>query len=466
MSSILIADDDKTIAWSLQEALTSQGYDTLTAQDGRQALKILEESSPDLILLDLRLPEVSGMEILRKLNAGENASGAPQVIMITGYADVKTAVEAMQLGALDYVEKPFNLDELRIKIAKAMETMSLKQEVSRLRKAQNKVDFVVGSNGRMKAICETIAKVAASPATTVLIEGESGTGKELVARSVHNMSARRNKPFIAINCTALPENLLEAELFGYEKGAFTDARQDRKGMFEQAHEGSLFLDEIGDMSLGMQAKMLRALQEKKIRRVGGSRDISIDIRVIASTNKNLERQVGEGAFREDLYYRLKVIPIRMPSLRERREDLPQLCEHFIGMFNREFGKNVQGLDPEAQAIVSSYDWPGNIRELKNVIERAILLETRERIMAQDLSLHSSFACAEGTPACGAAQPVAGTAAVGGDIDSFADKGLDEVEKLVIERCLKNNNGNKNLVAKKLQINRTTLYNKIKKYNLE
>ncbi len=466
--SLLVADDDNTICWALKEALSSEGYEVFTASDSQQTEKAVEEHGPDLVLLDLRLPGVGGMEILRRVCGKPDA---PLVIMITAFGEVETAVGAMKLGARDYVTKPFNLEELKLIIRNNLEALNLKYEVSRLRRIHDKVEFVVGANPVMRQIHETIRKVAASRTTTVLIEGQSGTGKELVARSVHQMSERRAPLFVAINCTALPENLLEAELFGSEKGAFTDARQDRKGLFELADGGSLFLDEIGDMSLTMQAKMLRALQERKIRRVGGTRDIGVDIRVIASTNKNLDEEVRQGRFREDLYYRLNVVRIQVPPLRERREDLPALVDHFVAVFNREFGKNVRGLSPRAFEIVNEYPWPGNIRELRNVLERAILLESHDLVLPEHLNLPGYVAAVPQPAPCRAAASAGnggGAPAPAGpfNIDEATADGLEGVEKYVIGQMLSATGWNKSLTAEKLRINRTTLYNKIKKYGFE
>lgn len=376
-NKILVVDDEHLIRWSLEQNLKKQSYEVITAGSGEDALQLLQEEAPDLVLLDIQLPGMNGMEVLEKVKEFDDEV---IVIMVTALGVLETAVQAMRLGAYDYINKPFNLDELAIVIKKALETQELKREVAQLRSAQPKkfnIDGIIGESDALKQVLSMIRKIAQSDAGTVLVHGESGTGKELVARAIHYESARADKPFMAINCAAVPETLLESELLGHEKGAFTDAKNLKKGLFEMAHGGTVFLDEIGDMPLGIQAKLLRVLEDRAFRRVGGTRDIHVDVRIVSATNKDLLTAIDEKSFRGDLYYRLQVIPIFLPPLRERRQDILVLARHFIEAFNREFGKSVKGIAGDAESFLYKYDWPGNVRELRNVIERAIILENEE-----------------------------------------------------------------------------------------
>ena len=376
---ILVVDDEKLIRWTLEQHLVKEGYEVITADSAEKGLQLINEDAPDVVLLDNRLPEMTGLELLEKLNVAERGL---MIIMITAYGLVETAVKAMKLGAYDYISKPFNLEEITFVIRKAIEAGSLRSQVKQLRGTG---DAFVGEHEQMTRMKDLIAKIAKSDATTVLIQGESGTGKELVAKAVHQGSARANQPFMAINCAALPVTLLESELMGHEKGAFTDAKSSKKGLFELADGGTVFLDEIGDMDLSMQAKLLRILEEKSFRRVGGVKDIKVDVRVISATNQDLAKAMNEGKFRKDLYYRLQVVPIFLPPLRERGRDVLQLAKHFIEYFNRECHKSVQGLAGETEEILLSYDWPGNVRELKNAIERAMIFEIEKEILPEHLS---------------------------------------------------------------------------------
>jgi len=395
---ILVVDDEHLIRWSLEQNLKKQGYEVATAGSGEDALRLLQEESPDLMLLDIQLPGMNGMDVLEKV---KELDQGVSVIMITALGVLETAVKAMRLGAYDYINKPFNLDELAIIIRKALETHELKREVAQLRSILPKkfrAENIIGESTDMKHVLDLIRKIAKSDAGTVLIQGESGTGKELVAKAIHYESARGDKPFMAINCAAVPETLLESELMGHEKGAFTDAKSLKKGLFEMADGGTVFLDEIGDMPQGIQAKLLRVLEDRTFRRVGGTRDVHIDVRIISATNKDLLAAIHEKTFRNDLYYRLQVIPIHLPPLRERRQDIPILVRNFIENFNREFGKTVQGIAEDAEKFLLGYDWPGNIRELRNVIERAIILENEaiikldhlpRELVSQERSTHSN-----------------------------------------------------------------------------
>ena len=381
---ILIVEDEKLLRMTLRERLGREGYEVLEADMGARGLEILHAEEPDLVLLDYRLPDMTGIDVLRQIR---DLHLDTTVILLTAYSSIGSAVEAMKLGAHDYLNKPVDFDDLTATIAKALETTSLRREVRRHRGEQERlygITNIVGGSQAIQSVLIMIRKVAESAASTVLIRGESGTGKDLVAKAIHYTSDRADKPFINITCTAIPEPLLESELFGHERGAFTDAKQMKKGLLEAANGGTVFLDEIGDMGLALQSKMLRFLEDKTFRRVGGAQDIQVDVRVIGATNRDLERAVREERFREDLYYRLKVIPIYLPSLKERKEDIPDLVNHFLDRFNREFKKNTTSVTPGAMECLVAYHWPGNIRELKNVIERVMILENREELDVDDL----------------------------------------------------------------------------------
>jgi DNA-binding NtrC family response regulator len=381
---ILVVDDEKLIRYSLCDRLRREGYVATEAEDGGTGLKALAADDVDLVLLDLRLPDTNGLKFLGDMRA-QNFT-AP-VVLMTAYSSVKDAVEAMKLGAFDYISKPFEMDEMVLTVRRALETTGLRRELDAIhRESRDRYGLqnVVGASASMREITDLVRKVARSGATTILIQGESGTGKEVLARAIHYESERAHRPFMAIACTALPEALLESELYGHERGAFTDAKVQKKGLLEVAHEGSVFLDEIGDMPLPLQAKFLRFLEGRTLRRVGGTVDIPVNVRVIAATNRDLEKFIADGRFRSDLYYRLNVIRIRIPPLRERREDIRALGDHFIAHFNREFKRSVKGVAPEAFDALDRYAWPGNVRELKNTVERAMILGDGPLIGADDL----------------------------------------------------------------------------------
>ncbi len=372
-SKIMVVDDERMIRWSIQQALAKDGHAVSAVETGEEAVVQAADDPPDMVLLDISLPGIDGLEVLRRLKAQEPSV---TVVMVTATDDLKTAVEAMRLGAFDYVAKPFDLDRLRVVVQNALDRHELRQEVELYRKeSAKKYGFhrIIGPSRALKEVVEIARKVARSEAATVLLQGESGTGKDLLAQAIHYEGSRAARPFIPINCTALPEELLESELMGHEKGAFTDAKAAKKGLFEVADGGTIFLDEIGDMKPGLQAKLLRFIDNKVFRRVGGHRDISVDVRIIAATNRNLAELVKSGAFREDLYFRLNVIPILIPPLRERREDIIPIAEHYLSEFAREFKRPVCGFTETTKARMANYDWPGNVRELKNVIERSIIL---------------------------------------------------------------------------------------------
>jgi DNA-binding NtrC family response regulator len=371
--SLLIVDDEPNIRRVLEAVFTKDGYQVKTAENGRKALDILStDPNLDVAICDLIMPDMNGVEVLK---AAKEINPKLSVVMITAHGTIKTAVDAMKLGAFDYITKPFDMDEIKLIVKNALErsrllgeNVELKQEL----KSRYKFDNIIGTSSKMQEVYKIIERVASSNAT-VLIRGESGTGKELVARAIHYNSPRAQKQFIAVSCAALPETLLESELFGHEKGSFTGAVGQKAGRFELAHQGTLFLDEVPEISPGVQVKLLRALQEREFERVGGTKTLKVDVRLIAATNRDLEQLVADGVFRADLYYRLQVIQIFLPSLRERRDDIPTLIEHFIQKFNKENGKQAKYLAPPAMDLVMKYGWPGNVRELENAIERCVVL---------------------------------------------------------------------------------------------
>ena len=453
-NKILVVDDEHLIRWSLEQNLKKQGYEVVTAASGEDALRIAREEQPDLVLLDIQLPGISGIEVLEKLKDYDEEL---VVIMVTAQGGLEIAVNAMRLGAHDYVSKPFNLDELAIIIRKALETSDLKREVARLR-SETKKSFppnIIGDSRHMKYLMEILDKVARSEASTVLVQGESGTGKELVAKWVHYSSNRAEKPFVAINCAAVPATLLESELFGHEKGAFTDAKTTKKGLFELADGGTVFLDEIGDMEMGMQAKLLRFLEDRTFRRIGGGRVFSVDVRIISATNKDLQKAIEEKSFRNDLYYRLQVIPIFLPPLRERREDIIPLASHFIEVYNRDFNKKVQGIAPMAERMLLDYGWPGNVRELKNVIERAIILGNDETLLLDHLPLEIVAKSSSGGGAQLAPMSMFHLPPEGVDIE--------EVEKELIRQALDSTEWNQSKAAKKLNLGIDAFRYRMKKF---
>jgi two-component system response regulator AtoC len=376
---VLIADDEKNMRWVLGEALTSEGYEVTEAADGKEALAAVKEAAPDLMVLDHKMPKPDGMEVLRRIRAEGLAF---PIIMLTAHGNVATAVEAMKAGATEYVTKPFDLDELKLAIDKAIRIGELSAEVERLRAELDQdwdVEGIVAADQRMVEVLSTVEKVSPTTAT-VMIYGESGTGKELIARAIHRLSPRGTKPFVEVHAGALPETLLESELFGYEKGAFTGAVTAKPGRFELANGGTLFLDEVGDISMGVQVKLLRVLQERRFERLGGTRSIDVDVRVLAATNRDLQQLIADGQFREDLFYRLNVVPITLPPLRKRRGDVPLLIAHFLDKYHA----GSKRFAPEATRMLVEYGWPGNIRELENTIERIVILAPNEEIGVDDL----------------------------------------------------------------------------------
>jgi len=455
METVLIVDDEKNYPLILSAVLEDEGFETFTANSGREALDILKNTDIDLVLTDMKMPKMNGIELLERIKIKDKDL---PVIMMTAHGTVDKAVEAMQKGAYNYILKPFDNNRLIIYVNKAIGMYRVIKENRQLRHtvtSQYSFGNIIGKSKVMKDIFETIQKVATA-STTVLIEGESGTGKELVARSIHFNSPRRDKPFVAVNCSALAENLLESELFGHDKGAFTGAVSMKKGRFELADGGTLFLDEIGELSQNLQVKLLRVLQEKVFERVGGVKPISVDIRIIAATNKKLKTEMTQGRFREDLYYRLNVVHIVLPLLRERQEDIRLLAEHFIDKY-RDEGKTdtpVTGFDPEVERLFYDYNWPGNVRELENIIERAMVLCQSNTIQVTDLpnefrnSVYNILHF-EGIPA-----------------DAKLDETLATIEREMISRALKLTNNVQSQAAELLGIGKSGLNWKIKKFKLD
>jgi DNA-binding NtrC family response regulator len=436
---ILIVDDEAVVRDSLGDWFRDEGYQVDTAESAKLALEKLATGSWDIFLLDIRMPGIDGLELQRKL---KDTQPDGTVIIMTAYASVESAVEAMKQGAYDYIIKPFNPDDLEHTIQKAVERKQLVYENKQLRTKIDELNLrhqIVGTSGATRRLLEQVAMVSASD-TTVLIRGESGTGKELIARAIHANSGRRYMPIVVVNCGALSEGVLESELFGHEKGAFTGAQYRRKGKFEMADGGTLFLDEIGDISLKTQVDLLRVLEEKKIFRVGGNVEIPVNFRLIAATNKNLETMNSEGKFREDLYYRINVFSITIPPLRERREDIPLLSDHFLKKFALSMNRSVMKISPAAEDVLTNYDWPGNVRELQNAIERAVLVCKRQAIEPNDLPLNINH-----------------------ENGGAAGRSLAEIEKQHIKRTLEETGWNIYRAARLLEIDRVTLYNRIKKY---
>ncbi|MCE9583834.1 MAG: sigma-54 dependent transcriptional regulator [Planctomycetes bacterium] len=454
--NILVVDDEKLIRWSLRERLTREGHTVVEAEDGKSAIEAFHRDTPDLVLLDMKLPDTDGLTIFRAIQRETQGGPDIPVIIITAYSTVDTAVEAMKLGVFDYVAKPFNMDELSLTVRRALETSSLKREVRAHvseRRSACGVHNLVGTSKSMRDVIELVRRVSQSGASTVLVRGESGTGKDVIAKSIHYESARSEKPFMNITCTALQDTLLESELFGHEKGSFTDAKMQKKGLFELANGGTIFLDEIGDMSPSLQSKVLRSLEEKSFRRIGGIQDIKVDVRVIAATNKDLEKAIAEGRFREDLYYRLNIITINVPPLRARKEDVPLLVQHFVTRFAEEFRKDIKEVTKEAMDKLTSYDWPGNVRELKNSIERAVLLGSGNVIGVDDIAL-------------GRQGPI-GSADEGARLLKLPSKGLvlEDVEKDLVVQALERTAGNQTRAADLLGITRDQIRYRMEKFGL-
>lgn len=454
MKHILIVDDEESIRSSLDGILQDEGYRTSVAASGEDALNLLKEELPDLMLLDIWMPGLDGLETLRR---ARELAPEQVVIMMSGHGTIETAVKATKLGAFDFIEKPLSLEKLLLSIQNALKIGQLVEENRSLKAMIAKEYDMVGSSPEISLLKEQIA-IAAPTSGWVLITGENGTGKELVARAIHNQSRRREKPFVEVNCAAIPEELIESELFGHERGAFTGATTQRKGKFDLAHEGTLFLDEIGDMSLKTQAKVLRILQERKFERVGGSKTIEVDVRVIAATNKDLEEEIRQGSFREDLYYRLNVLPFHVPPLRERREDIPRLVNHFLDYFCSKEGREIKTIAPAALATLQGYSWPGNVRELKNIVERLVIMTPDTRI--QDTHLPPAMRSKKSQ-----ASDPRGTSLAGVDAANFKEA-KEEFEKEFILQKLEEHDWNISRTAEAIDIERSNLHRKIKSFGIE
>src|SRR5436305_12367394 len=457
MPKILITDDEQQIRRILSVMLSEHGFDVAEAESGERAVEVSREFRPDVALLDINMP---GMDGLATLSSLVEQHAKLDCIMMTAYGTIRSAVEAMRIGAFDYLTKPFDNDELLLIINRALELRRLSSEVEELRaelSARYGFNEIVGISPKLQAVFRQMSKVAPIDAT-VLIEGESGTGKEMVARAIHRASPRSSKPFVAVNCGAIPQALFESEFFGHEKGAFTDAREARSGRFEQAQGGTLFLDEVGELPLDTQVKLLRALQEKEITRVGGRAVIKLDVRVIAATNVDLHRAVASGRFREDLYWRLNVVKLTLPPLRERREDIPALIDHLTERFNRELGLNIGAISQDARRLLEMFDWPGNVRELENAVCSAMIMSEGGTVTARDLPprIRGEAETAESSTSRDITK---------GTIIDAVREATEKLERMMIVSRLADFNGNRTATADSLGISRKTLFNKMRQYEL-
>lgn len=451
--TILIIDDEPGLRQTVSLILSGEGYETHAASDGEEGLARAAELKPDIILCDVRMPRLGGLEFLERYRTG---GGLGMVIMMTAYGGMDLALQAMKAGAYDYLAKPFSPDQLILTIRKAEERESLRQEVFRLREEvsiQRRYREIIANSPAMRRALETAAKVARHP-SPVLVTGESGTGKELIARLIHDESDRADSPFVAVNCGAIPENLLESELFGYVRGAFSGADRDKPGLFEVASGGTLFLDELGEMPVTLQVKLLRVLQESEIRRLGDTRNREVDVRLVSATNKDLEEEIRGGGFRRDLYYRVAVVPIHLVPLRQRRDEVPVLTRHFIDRYNRKLRLDIKGIDADAMRLLLEYTWPGNVRELENTIERAMVLCDSGRIVVEDLPDHVR------TPV-----PVMDGTDLPEDELSVKKHG-EALERRLIRQALQRTGGNKTRAAELLELSSRALLYKIREYGLE
>ncbi|MFA5970873.1 MAG: sigma-54 dependent transcriptional regulator [Lentimicrobiaceae bacterium] len=468
---ILIIEDEKLIRGSLEKHLTSKGYIVFSAESGEEGIKLFELKSPEVVFVDHELPGMQGLEVILKIKSLDEEA---IIVFMTAYGSIETAVNAMKAGATEYFNKPFAFEEIEVILENIKNKISIIKEIQLLRRQQKDIitfDHIIGEATLFKQIVQLSKKIAKTKSTTILLLGESGTGKDMFAHAIHNESTRKDKPFVTINCSSLPETLLESELFGYEKGAFTDAKCLKKGLFEIAEGGTVFLDEIGEINQATQIKLLSVLENRVIRRLGGTVLIPVDIRIIAATNRDLKRAVAEKSFREDLYYRLKVFQITLPTLRERKEDIPLLAEYFMNHYNHQFQKNVTKINDSVKRLLIQYTWPGNVRELRNVIERAVILETMDTLQSENLpceivahyEIHQTHAEAE----------------IRKNISVTADElqlpfeiifplnglSLYDIEKQIIKQALHKTDNNQTQSSKLLGITRDTLRYKVKKYNL-
>lgn len=451
MRRVLVVDDEENIRLVLRTLLRRHGYEVETAPGGEEALGLVESFGPDVVITDVRMPRMGGMDLLSTLRAKGNDA---TVIVMSAYGNLDQAIEAIKAGAYDYIQKPFKPDEIVLALRKAEERESLRRENRVLReeiRREYKFEDILAKSAIMQNVFRTIAKIAGYK-TTVLITGESGVGKELVARAIHKRGDRAAGAFVPVNCGAIPENLLESELFGHKKGAFTDAIADRKGLFNEADGGTLFLDEIGELPLGLQVKLLRVLEDGKIRRLGEARSVPVDVRIVAATHRDLMLETKKGRFREDLFYRLNVLPILVPPLRDRREDIPVLIEHFMARNNARLGTNIDGLDSEARRLLYEHPWPGNVRELENTIERAMVLGEGDRLMPADLPERIREA-----------QNPVQTQLASGELS--VKKTTRIIEEILIRRALQKTKGNRTRAAEVLEISHRALLYKIKDYKI-
>jgi DNA-binding NtrC family response regulator len=456
---IIVVDDEEMIRWTLKEALESEGYNVNAFGNGRDFLKFFNEKGGDIVLLDVRLPDSNGLDLLLEVTRLDPDA---IVVIMTAFGDVEVAVSAMKRGAFDYISKPYSLDEVSLMIKKIVQANLLKSQLHHYQeRLENQFSRILGENQKMKQLREHIQMAAKTDRTTVLIRGESGTGKELVARQIHFQSGRADKPFIDVNAAAVSSTLLESELFGHEKGAFTDAQKQKKGLFELANGGTLFLDEIGELDPSLQVKLLRVLQERKFRRVGGTNDIHVDVRIISATNANLEEAIEDGRLRQDLFYRLNVFTIGIPPLRDRRDDILLLAKYFLEEFRKEFSKEISGFREDTCKILESYNYPGNVRELRNIVERASLLETSSQIrpssLPEELKKAAELDCVSYDPA--EKKPW--------QMPNFNFKQyIDSVEKQIVQEVMSEADGKKSKAAKMLGLTRFALRHQLKKHELE
>ncbi len=451
MRRVLVVDDEENLRLVLRTLLKRHGYEVETASNGDEALAAVDTFGPDVILTDVRMPKLGGLDLLAMLKAKGNDA---TVIVMSAYGNVDQALEAIKAGAYDYVQKPFKPDEVILTLRKAEEREALRRENRALRaeiRKEHQFEQILAKSQAMQDIFRTIAKIADFK-TTVLVSGESGTGKELVARALHRRSARKSHPFVAVNCGAIPENLLESELFGHKRGAFTDATSDRRGLFEEADGGTLFLDEVGELPLSLQVKLLRVLSDETIRRLGESRDVKVDVRIVAATHRDLSAEVKANRFREDLFYRLNVLPIAIPPLRARRDDVPLLIDHFVARNNARLGTTIRGVDTEARRLLVEYAWPGNVRELENTIERAMVLSEGDMLVASDLPDRIREA----------RDPVQVQLASG---ELSIKKTTRVIEETLIRRALQKTHGNRTKAAEVLELSHRALLYKIKDYKI-
>ncbi len=451
-AKVLVIDDEQMIRWSIQQTLQAAGYEVSVAETAAGGMAVFRQILPEVVFLDVRLPDEDGLAVLRKMK--EESGEDTAVIVMTAFGEIRSAVEAMRLGAYEYLKKPFDFDELEVVVEKALDATHLKRQVGELRQERKKtygLENIIGESAKMKQLLSLVEKVAQSDGTTVLLQGENGTGKDLFARAIHYRSRRADQPFLDISCTAMPETLFESELFGYEKGAFTDARTTKRGLIELADGGTLFLDEVGDMPLLSQAKLLKVLETKRFKRLGGTVDQVVDIRIIAATNRDLEAAVRERRFREDFYYRLKVIPIVLPPLRERPDDIPLLLLHYVAQYSAEFRKSFRHISAEAGQLLRDYPWPGNVRELRNLVERILILETGDTILPEHLPPEIT------APTASSADPRYRLPPAG--------IRLDLVEKEFVRQALEMAQGNQTRAAQLLGISRDALRYRMQKFEL-